>query len=398
MISDTYDSDDDNRSDRLKPPTINYEPEDDELPPFYQRSSSPKSDDAKGAAEKETSGERFRKRQPTQKPDTSLGDEVLIRYLDQNRIDIANFERLDPLSSRVHPEREPGQSVKLPKPEPEPQGRSGSSSQSNICEKAKSALKYLTNELHQEDKEPFLHHDPKVEKSIHPQNKVEETTIRPETTSPNRHQILPNISTSPDSISHLKKHNIPAPERLPAIQSPPQSIAASSPENRQNLPSIQSAIGELPAVPPKDPSGRVNGASPYAFPPISTSSPSAPRNDLACEPFLGQFPPPQIPLSPYSHLSPASSKDMSNVPSPASQQSFWRPLKPDLRYVASSYEVLPQATQSPATSYPTPTEQSGSERASFSSNSQPNGAVSTGLFRCRHPGCTAAFQTQYLLK
>lgn len=398
MNSDTYDSDDDNRSDRLKPATINYQPEDDELPPFYQRPSSPKSDDAKGAAEKETSGERFRKRLPTQKPETSLGDEVLIRYLDPNSDYIARFERLEPLSSRVPPEGEPGQSVKLKRPEPEPQGNSVSSSHSNICEKAKSALNYLTEELYQEDKERIPPHDPKAEKSIKPQNKAEDKAVRPETTSPNRHQILPGISTSPDSISHLKKYNIPVPERLPAIQSPPQSVAASSPENRQNLPSIQSAIGDLPAVPPKDPSGRVNGASPYAFPPISTSSPSAPRNELAGEPLLGQFQPPQIPLSPYSHLSPASSKDMSNMPSPASQQPYLRPLKPDIPYVASNYEVLPQTTQSPATSYPTPTEQSASERASFSSNSQPNGAVSTGLFKCRHPGCSAAFQTQYLLK
>lgn len=390
----TYESDDDNRSDRLEPPTINYEPEDDR-PPFYQPPSSSNSDGTKGAIEEETSLERFRKRRPEDKPDTVLGDEVLINYLDQSRRDIAVFERLDPLRSRLQPDDEPGRSTKLKKQTKnvtEPQGNPASSSLSILGEQAKDALTYLDHEL-QGDKPQLPLQDPKAK------GKVEENAAETKPTSPTRRLKSPGVSTSPDDISHLKHFTIPASERLPALQSPPQSAAANSPENRQNLPSIQSAIGELPGVQPKDPSGRVNSASPYAFPPISASSPSAPRNDLAREPhLLGQFPPPQIPLSPYSHLSPASSKDMSNMSSPASQQSCWRPLKSDIHYVTSSYEVSPHSTKSPAINYPTPTDPPTSDRTSFSSNSQPNGAVSTGIFKCHHPGCTAAFQTQYLLK
>lgn len=58
--------------------------------------------------------------------------------------------------------------------------------------------------------------------------------------------------------------------------------------------------------------------------------------------------------------------------------------------------------KSPATSYPTPTEQVGvcmGDRHPLAvSTPQANGGP-VGSYKCTHPGCTAApFQTQYLLK
>jgi hypothetical protein len=91
------------------------------------------------------------------------------------------------------------------------------------------------------------------------------------------------------------------------------------------------------------------------------------------------------------------------VSSPASQNSYWRPsLKSEIPYIASTYDIAHSTAKSPATSYPTPTDQTPGghcERTSFNPNPQPNGVVPTGSYKCRHQGCTAPpFQTQYLLK
>ncbi|RJE17751.1 hypothetical protein PHISCL_09912 [Aspergillus sclerotialis] len=396
------DSDDDCRSERLESQEIDYRPTVD-IPPFVQRSSPSNSDENKGAAERGTSLERSRKGLPNQKPDTVLGDQVLIDYLDQTRRDISAFERRDPLSSRVQhlPEDDSGRTtiLNLKQPPKEPQSP-GPSSQKDLAE---SALRVLDVGLKDGDKLQFPQQDSKENKHRQPMDTVKGRAAETEPTSPRLQPILPRLTihdnrhTVDDDIHNLKQFKISSEERLPALQPTPQTAAASSPENRQNLPSIHSAIGELPGVPPKEPPGMMNSASPYAFPPASGPSPPLARNDLAREPhLLGQFPPPQIPLSPYSHLSPASSKDMSNKSSPASQQSYWRPLKSDIHYVTSSYEASPQAAKSPAVNYPTPTDQPGSERTSFSSSSQPNGA--TGIYKCSYPECTAPpFQTQYLL-
>jgi hypothetical protein len=67
--------------------------------------------------------------------------------------------------------------------------------------------------------------------------------------------------------------------------------------------------------------------------------------------------------------------------------------------------MSPMTAKSPATSYPTPTEQiaptpPSGERAAFNAAPQPpNGITVPGSYKCTHPDCTAApFQTQYLLK
>lgn len=399
------DSDDDCRSECLESQKIDYRPTVD-IPPFVQRSSPSNSDETKGAAEEGTSLERSRKGLPNQKPDTVLGDQVLIDYLDQTRRDISAFEWLEPLSSRVQqpPEDDPGRTklnLKPPKePLKEPQGPAPSS-QKDLAE---SALRVLDVDLNDGGKLQLPQQDSKENRRLQPLDTTKRREAETEPTSPRLQPLLSRLTTHDtyrtvdDDIPNLKQFKISSEERLPALQPTPQTAAARSPENRQNLPSIHSAIGELPGVPPKEPSGIINSASPYAFPPASGPSPPLPRNDLAREPhLLSQFPPPQIPLSPYSHLSPASSKDMSNKSSPASQPSYWRPLKSDIHYATSSYETSPQAAKSPAVNYPTPTDQPGSERTSFSSSSQPNGA--TGIYKCSYPECSAPpFQTQYLLK
>lgn len=400
------DSDDDNRSDCLERQAIDYQPKED-IPPFVQGSSPSNSDDAKGAPEKGTSLERSRKGLPHQKPNTVLGDQVLIGYLDQNRRDISAFERQEPLSSRVQqfPEDDSGQTTKLKLKQPVKETQVPvSPSQKDLGQISESALRFLENDtLNDAGKLQLPQQDLKENRHIQPLDIVKERPPEIKPTSPKLQTILPrlnthdNCHTTDDSISHLKQFKISSDERLPALQPSTQLAAASSPENRQNLPSIHSAIGELPGVTPKEPPGMMNGASPYAFPPGHGPSPPMPRNDLAREPhLLGQFPPPHIPLSPYSHLSPASSKDMSTKSSPASQASYWRPLKSDIHYATSSYEVSPQAAKSPAVNYPTPTDYPSSERASFSSSSQPSGP---GIYKCSYPDCNAPpFQTQYLLK
>lgn len=370
MLSDTNDSDDDTRSDRLEAQNPKYGPDAPELPPFAQGASSPDSD---GTADAKT---RTSSKHP--KPGINFGNMVLLGHLAPNEPQVARNEWEHSLSKDLPLGDDVGTLKREPKVPPhEPE----EDSQKDLRVQAGNALSLLKNEPQQDwpenaplsPKGPAINHEPK---------------------SPEKSQRL-SVDTSP-----LKKFTLPQ-RILPAFQPSPPSASGASPSNTQNLPSLQSALGELPGVPQKDPSGRVSGASSYPYPPIPGSSPSIPRNDLVREPqVVGQFLPPQIPPSPYSHLSPVSSKDKSNVSSPVSQQSFWRPpLKSDMPYVPSNYEASPQTMKSPAASYPTPTDQPADERSPFNLQAQSNASVSTGLYKCRHPGCTAApFQTQYLLK
>lgn len=372
----THESDDDNRSPRLEAQKINYYPDEQELPPFVSRRSS---DDtgAQSVADTGTSPDCSRKHLQHLKPNTALGDSVLINYLDPSRHDIANYERDHPLNSA----RASVDLDRLKETNPKSSEAAEAPSNTDLAARALNLLDYDTpNYKGSNGTEP----------------------VKTEFTSPKTK--LPRLTTKKDETSPLKLFAIPASERpaqelLPALQSPPQSVSAATPENQQNLPSIHSALGELPDISPKE-SVRSNGTSQYAVPPVPGASPPGSRYEMARDSQTGQFPPPQIPLSPYSHFSPASSKDMSNMSSPASQPPYWRSrINSDIQYVTSSYEASLQTTKSPATSYPTPTDHPGSERTSFSMSSQSSGTITAGIFKCRHPGCTAQpFQTQYLLK
>jgi hypothetical protein len=92
-----------------------------------------------------------------------------------------------------------------------------------------------------------------------------------------------------------------------------------------------------------------------------------------------------------------SMKDSSTNPSPASHSSFWRGPS-EMISAQTPFEASPMAATSPATNYPTPTEQvgAGMDRVSLA---PPQNGGPVGSYKCTHPGCTAApFQTQYLLK
>lgn len=425
-MTDAYDSDDScNRSDRLEAQIINYKLED-TLPPFVHRRSPSDGGPHGSSPAKGTPSRRSRKHRKVQ---PTAADAVLISHIDPNRPDIANYAKEHPLldwSSADDLDIPP--KLKAKKAEAEPAESLPAST--DLEREAREALSLIPDESQvehggsgpsliglgdkvQSPRQDRKDHDPSPLAPVEPVSRTEPTLQ-------NHVHQLPRLSTSSErwisdnirDTSPLRKYAIPPSERpvqewLPA----PQPASANSPGNSFNLPSLQSALGEqLSGIPPpKDHSGRIGGASTYVFPPVPGSSPPLPRKDLVRERQLsGPLPPPQIPLSPYSHFSPASSNDISNVPSPASQLPSWRPtLKADIRYVTSNFDVSPHASQtakSPATAYPTPIDQTpavseGVPLPTNSTSQSNNVPTSAGTYRCRHPGCTAPpFQTQYLLK
>lgn len=290
-------------------------------------------------------------------PDTSgiaRGTAVLVEHLDKNRPDLRDYELHNHLKRELTPEDK-----EFPKPQ----------------DTAMKALQLLQN-------------DP-------PKDSVPKNDLLGPAKEPRNEQGLPQLLPPLPSMSSFrepyKQTTGPGPLThglLPAIHHSPTAFP--KPPDNHSLPPIQSALGELPNVPLKD--SRVSTA-PCQFPPVAAPSP---RN----ESIFGH--PPQAPLSPYSHLSPASSKDISNMPSPVSQPSYQKSHKSTIHYVTSPNEIPPQAAKSPLTSYPTPTDPPtvGSLERGYADPSTPlNGTAATGNFRCSYPGCTAPpFPTQYLLK
>ncbi|KAL4929319.1 uncharacterized protein BDV17DRAFT_290963 [Aspergillus undulatus] len=221
----------------------------------------------------------------------------------------------------------------------------------------------------------------------------------------------PRFERSPSSP--LSKFLITAPESrdsLPKLRDPTRAL--SPVESSTRLPPIQTQLG--PVLPPPNgpplrpvgtPSYSIPPALPPSLPPVSAVSPPLTRVDPSPrEPYrLAPLqPPPKIPPSPYSHLSPASSQAISAVSSPVSTQTYWRNSKPPPPY---PYDPPSTASnRSPALNYPTPIERTstvvgGCDPGGYAPSPQgtvPSGP--TGTFKCSHPGCNAApFQTQYLL-
>lgn len=416
-MTDTYDSDDCyDRSDRLEPQIINYDPED-PVPPFLRRPSSSSRGSRKSPLMNRSPPERSFQRG---KVPPSAADQVLLNHFAPSRPDIAAYAAKNALFPSSDDESGPSSSPKQKptrKEEPQPPEAPPASR-----ELAKEVLKILyrndapaedggNDALHRQDRGG---HDPSPSGPIDP---------TPETEPMQHVQELPPLKIClerglfDDDISEnspLRKYAISPCQRsaqqvLPALQSPPQSATANPPENNNNhsLPSLQSAIGDrLSGIPlPKEP--RIGSAPSYHFPIVPGSTPPLPRTDLVHERQLsGPLPPPQVPLSPFSHFSPASSTDLSNMPSPATQLPSWRnTFKPDIPHIPPNYEVPPhpsQMAQSPATGYPTPTDQicTVPEKVAHPTGStQSTVSVPVGTFKCDHPGCTAPpFQTQYLLK
>lgn len=402
-------------------------------------------------SEKGDKGTPDRSRKPHHQPETQThtryGDSVLINFLAPSRPDIAAYERDNSLTDcfrqnrgtldKKKPLDGPGgleaQSIELPRPipaipiQPKDEGSQGGNQPKKEHEQSLSPRNKIPTTL------PRL--APSVDINSPRPVDIQSPAQRPHrlslSTLTNPERKL-SIDQPPHPLSDFKKSPELHPRiSLPSLQSlsPPSSCVATSPDNggsnnssnnnTQVLPSIHSALSGL--SPSDFPPPRPNGLSPYSYPPSSSSQNDSPHDRQLSRPFF----PSQMP-TPFSHFSPVSAKDASNNPSP-SQSSYWRPPLPapppppppppppaaaatpsqsgdTPHHAPTPYEMTPITAKSPATSYPTPTEQiaptpPAGERTAFNAVSQPSGATAQGSYKCTHPDCTAApFQTQYLLK
>ncbi|KAK2783976.1 hypothetical protein FQN52_009355 [Onygenales sp. PD_12] len=215
-----------------------------------------------------------------------------------------------------------------------------------------------------------------------------------------------SVATSPTLRKYtLSTSGCASGETLPALQSRPESIS-NSPENSQNLPSISDALFRKPL---NDYLGPINGAPQRIYHHITASSPPQPLppverpNRRRSE----QYIPPPLTSGSSSFLSPESSRDISSlspITNPQSQPPYWQPpvLEKEGSYTHSPGGPSPQFSDSPSSSYPTPTELG--KAGSYDSPPQTNGHAATNGplnstgFKCPFLGCKAdPFQTQYLL-
>lgn len=376
-----------NRSPPLVPQTIKYG-FDEPPPPFV-----PDTDNSTEKCAEGTPGRSRKPHQPESQTQTRLGDSVLISYLAPDRPDIAHHAWQHPLADGS-PRQDQTESRAV-----------------DERDSLKEALPPLQGDEPRHDRDKSLSPRTKLPPPLVPeQTSPRERPILPSPKAPNRRSSIARPRLSPPFRSATKtspdlkaRGSLPS---LPSLQSPPSSCSGPSPDtgsgSNQVLPSIHSALSALSnEFPPSRPNGL---PPPYPYSGPATTS----RHDLPHDRQLPQLIPHQIPPSSFSHFSPVSTKNASNNPSPASQPSLWQrppvpPPPPEARHPATPYDISPMTAKSPATSYPTPTEQvastSGSgERSSFSQPST-NGAPMTGNYKCTHPDCTAPpFQTQYLLK
>ncbi|KAF5856337.1 hypothetical protein ETB97_007521 [Aspergillus alliaceus] len=397
-MTESYDPDEDRRSPGLEMTRPDYKPHKDPTPPFLLKELKESESNFKYSTGEGTPDCSRKSHSNPFQPEETVANSVLISVLEPNRPDIAYYERTDPLRpEHFHdiPCEDPLEKIKPEKLKPEspvvePAKPAEPQSETDPSEIAHGALQLL--ELPKPSDEP-------LESPVVP--------VKPPVLSPDEHVVTtelpsPKPSQPPLAAASLpdkKPFGPPSPLRQFEIH-PTQDILPPfhSPDNTTTLPPIQTALRGIPHV--KEPPIRVTGSSPYSLPPVTASSPPGFRCDLAVweNQRPGQFVPPP---SPYSHLSPASTKDLSAVSSPASQNSYWRSHKSDIPYITATYDMPHPTAKSPATSYPTPTDQTPvgtCDRTPYHPHSQPNGVVPTAAYKCRHPGCNAPpFQTQYLL-
>ena len=361
-----YDSDDAcNRSPPLVATNPNYGEDKQSPPPFVEPDH-----------EKLAAGQS--RKQPEPQRSTHEGDRVLMGFLAPNQPHIAEIARHSPLDSFPENRKKPTQ-----------------------------PLDFDIRELKKPNSIPDFAPRPKE-----PELGAPTTEIRKLEGKLQFKQTLPSLQpaqidvksefpprTRLHSISEMSRRSSqdfkPPPElktrlsfpSLQPIKSPDRSCLAKSPDsssNSQTLPSIHKALSALSDFGPT--ANTMSSPYPFSSCPGSTTS----GNESPFDRFPGKFP---IAASPYSHISPVSMKDSSTNPSPASHSSFWRGPS-EIILAQTPYEASPVTATSPATNYPTPTEQVGMDRVSLPPNGGP-----VGSYKCTHPGCTAApFQTQYLLK
>ncbi|KAE8350210.1 hypothetical protein BDV28DRAFT_151159 [Aspergillus coremiiformis] len=409
-MTELYDPDEDRRSPGLEMTRPDYKPAKDPTPPFIVKNLKEPEGEFKFSTGEGTSGCSRKRQSNLFRPETSLGNSVLISYIDPNRPDIADFEAFDPLRpEHARDCADPLEKVKLEKPKPE----------SLVVEPAKPIKSQLETPSETDPSVAAKH----AQSALHVLEQLDLPKLGDGSLEPPEITVKPQVP-SPDERAFKKEspppkfsQPLPAPPSIPDKKpfSPASSLSQfvihsaqhvlppfHSPDNTTTLPPLQTALRGIPRV--NDPPVRANGSSPYPLPLVTASSPPALRSDSVWDHQRpSQFGhPAQVPPSPYSHLSPASTKDLSAVSSPASQNSYWRSShKSEVSYLTSTYEIAHPTAKSPATSYPTPTDQTPGgtcERAPFNPNLQSNGVVTTGAYQCDHPGCNAApFQTQYLL-
>ncbi|KAE8370997.1 hypothetical protein BDV26DRAFT_276942 [Aspergillus bertholletiae] len=398
-MTESYDPED-CRSPGLEATNPDYKPHKDPTPPFISKEAKQPEGEFKYSPGEGTPDCSRKPQSNLHKLEPYEGNSVLISYIDPNRPDIANYERSDPLRPEhfrdlLHDDTPENPFVKPEKLKPEspvvePAKPKEPQSETDASEAAKRALQLLNDG----PLEP-----PEVPVKSHILSPDARGGVKTEILSPNIPQ--PPLPTLP-SITEKKPFSPPLSQFAISVHPSPDVLPPfHSPDHPTTLPPLQTALRGIAHV--NEPTVRVNGSSPYSLPPVTSSSPPGLRSDPVWEHQRpGHFaPPPQIPPSPYSHLSPASTKDLSAVSSPATQNSYWRSQKSEIPYIASTYDIAHCEGKSPATSYPTPTDQTPAgtcERTPYNPSTQHSGAATSGAYKCRHPGCTAPpFQTQYLL-
>ncbi|KAK4861206.1 hypothetical protein LT330_004122 [Penicillium expansum] len=379
MTSAMYDSDD----------AFNRSPPMEAIKPNYGKSETPPP--FVSTSEKDDGAGSRKPNQPKPQHSTLQGDRVLMEHLAPKHHEIAaaaSMSTLEPLSGNHKNFKQPQDF--------DPRGRSNPYRDDPPRKISLELETYSGSGLasfNETETKPF-------HKELAPiplQPKQPEVEVKNEL----QRERVPSISVpsqrSPQGLLYLKTSSEIKPEfpPLPSLKlTQPLAKSPDSSSNKQTLPSIQKALSELSDFCPP-----VNTMpSPFALsscPGSTTSGNDSPFDRT----FPGKF---SIPPSPFSHFSPVSVKDSSTNPSPASHSSFWRRTpQSEMLSAHTPYESSPMTAKSPATSYPTPTEQVGvgmGDRHSLAASTPQANGGPVGIYKCTHHGCTAApFQTQYLL-
>lgn len=251
---------------------------------------------------------------------------------------------------------------------------------------------------------PQTSSDGEISRSVNAENEVS-------LASPPLSAVGRNGSRSTMISPKLLKHTI-APsegspmETLPAIQNSTDLQTAKSPNNSQNLPSIQHLALPMDALSPKESDTRSLGMNQqHTFPMQSPSTgPLTSRSTTFPSPqtrvnghFTHPYPPTQpSPVSIYSETSPRESyqhnQDATSISPPGKRDGAFYTKGP----TPKSDELTP-STSSADTPLSADSMTLDGQRPILPPLI--NGPYVGGVFKCVHPGCTALpFQTQYLLK
>ena len=446
-----YDRDFANRSPQLEAIKPKYAPEDSPGPLVRIDPSSDSADteDSDGVR----SSRKPKKRKGRTNP--SFADGVLIRSLDSNQIELAAHAEKNPLESASQSEAE--------EEENEAVGQAGQQQMSRFSEVvqlqptqvatkpkeiARAALSAISFDRDTEDDWPMI--DPPASVA---EEKLQHSSIAfGDTSAPrDQEQVKASISfrredpprkqlnTLPPPLTEvlrlnlnsnhehqeddedsiikspalakfaIPRNNAPPDSILPALQqkSPPRSSPAGSPDHRQTLPNLETAIGHF-----KDSSFTFASMSPIGRPSPGHLGPFAsPASYSAMSP-----PPPPGPPSQYDwRTTTRDSKTSTSTSISTSTSSNYASFSATASTPASS-TTMPSPAASHPSSLSTVPEQNGdrTRRDSFDDDEPRTECEShfeppddddpssprfvAGAYKCTYHGCTAApFQTQYLL-